>query len=62
MEDMAQMLKLEINQPRNTIEINIVVDEGTGAKIKKINIIGNEIFSDEDLKFIGVIRRVIFIS
>jgi outer membrane protein insertion porin family len=40
----------EINQPRNTIEINIIVDEGTGAKIKKINIIGNEIFSDEDLK------------
>ena len=26
----------EINQPRNTIEINIIVDEGTGAKIKKI--------------------------
>ena len=40
----------EINQPRNTIEINIIVDEGTGAKIKKINIIGNEIFSDDDLK------------
>jgi outer membrane protein insertion porin family len=40
----------EINQPRNTIEINIIVDEGTGAKIKKINIIGNEIYSDEDLK------------
>jgi len=40
----------EINQPRNTIEINIIVDEGTGAKIKKINIIGNEIFTDEDLK------------
>ena len=39
----------EINQPRNTIEINIIVDEGTGAKIKKINIIGNEIYSDEDL-------------
>ena len=46
MEDMVQMLKLnEINQPRNRIEINIVVDEGTSAKIKKINIIGNEIFS-----------------
>jgi len=40
----------EINQPRNTIEINIIVDEGSGAKIKKINIIGNEIFSNEDLK------------
>jgi outer membrane protein insertion porin family len=39
----------EINQPRNTIEINIIVDEGTGAKIKKINIIGNEIFSNEQL-------------
>jgi outer membrane protein insertion porin family len=40
----------EINQPRNTIEINIIVDEGTGAKIKKIDIIGNEIFLDENLK------------
>ena len=40
----------EINQPRNTIEINIIVDEGTGAKIKKINIIGNEIFSNEELR------------
>ncbi|MEL0115164.1 MAG: outer membrane protein assembly factor BamA [Gammaproteobacteria bacterium] len=39
----------EINQPRNTIEINIIVDEGTGAKIKKINIVGNEIFSNEEL-------------
>ena len=39
----------EINQPRNTIEINIIVDEGTGAKIKKINIIGNEIFSTDEL-------------
>ena len=39
----------EINQPRNTIEINIIVDEGTGAKIKKINIIGNEIFTNEEL-------------
>ena len=39
----------EINQPRNTIEIDIIVDEGTGAKIKKINIIGNEIFSNEQL-------------
>jgi outer membrane protein insertion porin family len=40
----------EINQPRNTIEINIIVDEGAGAKIKKIDIIGNEIFLDENLK------------
>ena len=28
----------ELEQPRNTIQINIIVDEGSGAKIKKINI------------------------
>ncbi len=39
----------EIKKPRNRIEINIEVDEGKSAKIKKINIIGNEIFSNEDL-------------
>ena len=39
----------EIKKPRNRIEINIEVDEGKSAKIEKINIIGNEIFSNEDL-------------
>tara|TARA_B100000780_G_scaffold178261_1_gene124957 strand:+ start:1102 stop:3516 length:2415 start_codon:yes stop_codon:yes gene_type:complete len=39
----------EVKMPRNRIEINIVVDEGTSAKIEKINIIGNEVFSNEDL-------------
>ena len=39
----------EVPKPRNRIEINIEVDEGQSAKIEKINIIGNEIFSDEDL-------------
>ena len=39
----------EVPKPRNRIEINIEVDEGKSAKIEKINIIGNEIFSDEDL-------------
>ena len=39
----------EIKKPRNRIEINIKVDEGKSAKIEKINIIGNEIFSDEEL-------------
>jgi outer membrane protein insertion porin family len=34
---------------RNTIEISIEVDEGESAAIKKINIIGNEVFSTEDL-------------
>ena len=39
----------EVPKPRNRIEINIEVDEGKSAKIEKINIIGNETFSDEDL-------------
>ena len=39
----------ELLKPRNRIEINIEVDEGDSAKIEKIIIIGNEIYSDEDL-------------
>jgi outer membrane protein insertion porin family len=39
----------EVKKPRNRIEVNIEVDEGKSAKIKKINIIGNEIFSNEEL-------------
>ena len=39
----------EIKKPRNRIEVKIEVDEGKSAKIKKINIIGNEIFSNDDL-------------
>ena len=39
----------EIKKPRNRIEINITVDEGKSAKIKQINIIGNEVFDNEEL-------------
>ena len=39
----------EINKPRNRIEINIEVDEGKSAKIAKINITGNEIFTTEEI-------------
>ncbi len=38
-----------IDKPRNTIELKIIIDEGKSAKIKKVNIIGNELFSDSDL-------------
>ena len=38
-----------IDKPRNTIELKIIIDEGKSAKIKKVNVIGNELFSDEDL-------------
>jgi outer membrane protein insertion porin family len=39
----------EIKKPRNRLELNIEVDEGTSATIESINIIGNELFSNEDL-------------
>ena len=39
----------EIFKPRNRLEISIEVDEGNSAKIKKISIIGNETFTDDEL-------------
>ena len=39
----------ELIKPRNRIEINIEVDEGKSAKIKKIIIIGNETYNDDEL-------------
>ncbi|MEM9253954.1 MAG: outer membrane protein assembly factor BamA [Pseudomonadota bacterium] len=38
-----------IPEPRNRVTVNIDVDEGTVAAIKHINVVGNEIFTDEDL-------------
>ena len=39
----------EIKKPRNRIGLNIEVDEGKSATIESINIIGNELFSNEEL-------------
>ncbi|MEQ8516646.1 MAG: outer membrane protein assembly factor BamA [Chromatocurvus sp.] len=36
-------------EPRNRVSVNIDVDEGTVASIKHMNIVGNQVFSDEDL-------------
>ena len=38
-----------IPEPRNRVTININVDEGTVAAIKHINVVGNEVFSDEEI-------------
>ncbi|MBN7797529.1 outer membrane protein assembly factor BamA [Parahaliea mediterranea] len=36
-------------EPRNRVSINIDVDEGNVAAIKHINVVGNEVFDDEEL-------------
>ncbi len=38
-----------VDLPRNQVRLNIKVDEGSEARIKHINIVGNEVFSDEEL-------------
>ena len=39
-----------IPEPRNRVSIEINVDEGTVATISHINIVGNSVYSDEELK------------
>jgi outer membrane protein insertion porin family len=36
-------------EPRNRVTINIDVNEGTVASIKHINVVGNEVYDDEEL-------------
>ena len=36
-------------EPRNRVTVNIDVDEGTVAAIKHINVVGNEVYDDEEL-------------
>ncbi len=39
-----------VPEPRNRVTINIDIDEGTVAAIKHIDVVGNEIFTDEELQ------------
>lgn len=38
-----------IAEPRNRVALKIIVDEGSVAAIKHINVVGNKVFSDQDL-------------
>jgi outer membrane protein insertion porin family len=38
------------NLPRNRVAVNIDIDEGTVAKIRHINIIGNQSFTEKELR------------
>ena len=39
-----------VAKPRNRVAIDIFIDEGSVAKIKQINIVGNEVFDDDHLR------------
>jgi outer membrane protein insertion porin family len=49
-------------EPRNRVSINIDVDEGTVAAIKHINVVGNEVFTDDDLDDIFELKTTGWLS
>lgn len=51
-----------IPEPRNRVAINIDVDEGTVASIKHVNVVGNKVFSDEELKDIFELKTTGMLS
>ncbi len=51
-----------VAQPRNRVAIHIKLQEGPVASIDDINIVGNEIFSDEDLLKLFELKQPNFLS
>jgi outer membrane protein insertion porin family len=51
-----------IPEPRNRVTISIDVDEGTVASIKHINVVGNEVFTEEDLSDVFELRTTGWLS
>ncbi|MFT6275046.1 MAG: outer membrane protein insertion porin family, partial [Halioglobus sp.] len=49
-------------EPRNRVSVSINVDEGTVASIKHINVVGNEVYSDEDLTSIFELKTTGWLS
>lgn len=49
-------------RPRNRVEINIEIDEGSSTAIASIEIIGNDSFTDDDLKNIFELSEGSFLS
>ena len=56
-------VKTEVKElPRNQVELKVVVDEGSVAAIKHINIVGNKAFSDQELEDIFELRTTGWLS
>lgn len=45
----ASVQAATVTQPRNRVALNITIDEGTVAAIQHINVVGNSVFSEEEL-------------
>lgn len=45
-----------IELPRNQVKLKVTIDEGTVASIKHINVVGNSVFSDEELQELFELR------
>ena len=51
-----------VPEPRNRVTINIDVNEGTVAAIKHINVVGNEVFTDDDLQDVFELKTTGWLS
>jgi outer membrane protein insertion porin family len=49
-------------EPRNRVSVNINVDEGSVAAIKHINVVGNEVFSNEELSELFALKTTGWLS
>lgn len=52
----AEIITEVIPEPRNRVSIEITIDEGSSARIKSINFVGNEVFSDAKLRDLMELR------
>ena len=56
-------VKTEVKElPRNQVELKVIVDEGSVAAIKHINIVGNHAFSDSELEEIFELQTTGWLS
>lgn len=51
-----------IPEPRNRVSISIDVDEGTVASIKHVNVVGNVVYSDEELADVFALKSTGLLS
>jgi outer membrane protein insertion porin family len=51
-----------VSQPRNRVELKIDINEGSVAAIKHINVVGNTVFSDDDLSYLFELKTSNWLS